>query len=130
MGRISINTTRIRSIINTVKNVKEETTKGSFGLASVITMENDQLNKGMDIVMETPDKLELQRNMLEKNDPMEEDVLEPLAKKMILDSNSKSEEESSKMKHVGKNMLEKSVVSITQIISYSDPTYKIASIVI
>jgi hypothetical protein len=124
MGRSSTNIARTKSTFNTKKNVKEETTKGSFASTSVITIEDDQPNKGMEFVMETPEKSELQRKMLEKDDPMEEDVLEPLTKKMRIDSNFESEEESNKMKHLGKSLLEKLVVSITQIASSSDPHTK------
>lgn len=33
--------------------MKEETTKGSFGSTSIITIEDDQPNKGMDFVMDS-----------------------------------------------------------------------------
>jgi hypothetical protein len=68
--------------------------------------------------------------MLERDDPMEEDIVEPLTKNMRIDSNFEYEEESNKRQHLGKSLLEISVVSITQIASSSDPTHKTTSRVI
>jgi hypothetical protein len=62
----------------------------------------NSIEKRVGFGMETFEKLELQKKVIEKDDPLEEHVVEPLFKKMRLDSNSKYEEESSNMNDVSR----------------------------
>jgi hypothetical protein len=61
MGTSSTNIAGTMSNINTQRKCKKRIIGTSFAYTSVITIEDDQSNNGMEFVMETPEKQDFQR---------------------------------------------------------------------
>jgi len=102
------------------ENIKKKPVKGNMSSSSIIKINDDQVNRGDNFVMETPEKIELQRKIVD--DLKEVDEHEPPFRRTKLES--QEEVDSSSTRESRKYFLETSIISITQIVFSSDPDYK------